>query len=75
MNEIPRRCYLDKMVPAERAIYDAMQAVEAMPADVRLTDAVMLLGQAKDKVSDYVDAQPGVTAVPPTGWSETREKS
>lgn len=58
MNEIPRRCCLNKLVPAEKAILDAMQAVEAMPADVRLTDAVILLGQAKDRVADFVDSLP-----------------
>jgi len=54
-NEIPRRCYIDKLVPAERAIHDAIVAVEAMPADRRLTEAQILLAQAKDKVSDFVD--------------------
>jgi hypothetical protein len=56
MNDtIPRRIRIDQFVQAERAIYDAVQAVEAMPADVRLTDAVILLGQARSKVADYVD--------------------
>ena len=54
-NEIPRRAQLGQCTPAERAIYDAMQAVEAMPADVRLTDAVTLLSAAWDSVADYVD--------------------
>jgi len=52
---IPRRCYMDKWSDAEKAIYDAMQAVERLPADVRLTDAVVLLGRAKDRVADYID--------------------
>lgn len=56
MNQIPRRAYLEKMVPAERAIHDAIQAVEVMGADVRLTDVVVALGAAKDTLSDYVDA-------------------
>ena len=47
------------MVPAERAIRDAKLAVEALGADVRLTDAVVLLGQAQDNVADFVDAQAG----------------
>ena len=55
MTDIPRRIRLDLMVPAEKAIRDAVEAVEALPADVRLTEAVILLGKAKDKVSDYVD--------------------
>lgn len=54
-NEIPRRNRLDLNVPAEKAIYDAMQEVEKLPADVRLTEAVSLLAKAKDLVSDFVD--------------------
>jgi hypothetical protein len=50
-----RRIQIDKLTPAERAIYDAMVAVEGLPPDVRLTDAVVLLQQARDKVADYVD--------------------
>ena len=53
--EQPRRCYLDFAVPAETAIREAMLRVEAMPADERLTAAVILLGEAKDRVADFVD--------------------
>jgi pyridoxal biosynthesis lyase PdxS len=56
MDTIPRRARMDRWVPAEHAIHAAIEAVERMPADVRLTDAVVLLGQAKDRVADYVDA-------------------
>lgn len=58
-DDIPRRARIDKFVPAEKAIYDAVQAVEAMAADTRLTDAVVLLQQARSKVADFVD---GVTS-------------
>jgi hypothetical protein len=54
-NEIPRRVRIDLNTPAERAIYDAMIEVEKLPADVRLTEAVTLLGKARDAVADYVD--------------------
>ena len=54
-NEIPRRIRLDKMKPAEKAIHAAVGEVEKIGADVRLTDAIILLQQAKDKVSDYID--------------------
>ena len=64
MSDIPRRCRLDQFVPAERAIYDATQAVEAMPADVRLTDAVNLLEQARRKVADFVDGLPAAARGP-----------
>lgn len=53
--EAPRRIRLDLFTPAERAIYDAMQAVEALPPDVHLTEAVVLLAKAREKVADYVD--------------------
>ncbi len=55
MNEIPRRALFDKWWPAERAIHDAAQQVEAIGADTRLTDAVILLGAARDSVADYID--------------------
>lgn len=40
--------------PAEHAIYNAMQEVEKMPADVIMTDAVTLLGEALEKVNQFV---------------------
>lgn len=63
--DLPRRCYLDLLTPAERSIFDAIQAVETLPADVRLTDAVVLLGQAKDKVADFVDGHGTPSGHPP----------
>lgn len=56
MNEIPRRIRMDQWSKAEKAIYEAMQTVESMGADPALTDAVVLLGQAKDRVADFVDS-------------------
>jgi hypothetical protein len=50
-----RRIRLDLMEPAEKAIYNAMQEVEKIGADVLLTEAVILLGKAKDLVSDFID--------------------
>lgn len=63
-DEFPRSNDIDRMNPAEICIVDAMSAVNAMPADTRLTQAETLLQQAKTLVSDYVDAtetyyQPG----------------
>lgn len=48
---------MDRQIPAEKAIRDAVDAVEALGADVRLTEAEILLLKALDKVSDFVDAQ------------------
>ncbi len=53
--EIPRRVCLEKMTVAERSILEAVGWVEAAGADVRLTDAVILLQAARDSVADFVD--------------------
>lgn len=57
-NQIPRRCHVDLLTTEEYAIRNAIVLVEQLGADTRLTEAVILLQQAKDKVSDFVD---GVT--------------
>jgi hypothetical protein len=57
-HEPPRRDRIDQFTPAERAIWDAAQAVEKAGADVRLTEALNLLHAARAKVADYVDTQP-----------------
>ena len=67
MREIPRRNRVDQMVDAELAIRHAIACVEAMPADERLTAAVMLLDQARNKVSDFVDSQGGLAGMFPVG--------
>jgi hypothetical protein len=56
-NEIPRRNRLDLNTPAEKAIYDAIQEVEKVGADPKLTDVVVMLAKAKDLLSDYVDCK------------------
>ena len=55
MSDTPRRSQMTQWTPAEHAIYHAAQAVEAMPADPRLTEAVVLLQAARDYVADFVD--------------------
>lgn len=57
-DEIPRRARVDRWCDAEKAIQAAVDAVEAMPADVRLTDAVNHLWEARQSVADYVDGVP-----------------
>jgi hypothetical protein len=52
-----RRIDILRMTPAEKAITDAMAAVEKVGAHWMLTDAVVLLEQARNKVADYVDAE------------------
>lgn len=53
--EPKRRNRLDLMTAAEKIIVDAIQEVEKAGCDVRLTRAVILLGQAREAVSDFVD--------------------
>jgi len=55
-NDTPRRMRLDLCTPAELAIYNSMQEVEKIGADVKLTEAIILLAKAKDLVADFVDA-------------------
>jgi hypothetical protein len=55
MDGVPRRARLDHLTLAETAIYNAIQSVESMGADVRLTNAVVLLQRARDQVADFVD--------------------
>lgn len=57
-NEFPRRNRLDLNTPAELAIYNALQEVEKVGADERLTESVILLGEAKDQLSDFIDNVP-----------------
>lgn len=63
-NSLPRRVHVENWCAAEQAIKKAVAAVEAMAADPRLTNAVVLLGEAFDAVADYVDEQ----QTPPEGW-------
>ena len=56
--DLPRRVYYELWSDAEKKIQAAVDAVEAMPADVRLTNAVVLLGQAINYVADFVDDNP-----------------
>lgn len=50
-----RRADMTQQCAAELAIGAAIDAVEKMAADPRLTDAVVLLSAAKASVADFVD--------------------
>lgn len=54
---ILRKIRLDLATPTEVALRAALRAVEAMPADVRLTEACVHVSAALDIVSRYVDEQ------------------
>jgi hypothetical protein len=72
MNEgdtIPRRADTLRQWDAERAIGDAMEAVETMGAHTLLTDAVVLLEEARRKVADYIDTVAIPTEQADTGFT------
>ena len=52
---IPRRIRIDKMKPAELAIRKAVQMVEELGADLRLTSAIVSLADAQRLVADFID--------------------
>lgn len=54
---IPTRIDMSWMTDAERAIMDAVQAVEKAGASPALTEAVTLLTKARDRVADHVEAR------------------
>ena len=53
--DIPRRIRIDKLIPAETAVREATLAVEDLPAHPLLTEAVILLEQARHKIADWYD--------------------
>ena len=66
-NGVPRRNRVDLFTPAEAAIRQATLAVEDMAAHPLLTEAVDLLGRAKDLVADFVEmSHPEACPVPAT---------
>lgn len=52
----PRRNRIDLMAPAELAIRYAVDVVEGLAADARLTKAVILLAEARERVADYIES-------------------
>lgn len=52
----PRRCSLEKMTKEELAIREAILQIESLGCHPALTEVVIALGNAKDKLSDWVDA-------------------
>lgn len=50
-----RRNIITEMCQAELAIMKAMEEVEKLEANVKLTNAVTFLMQAKEEVSDFID--------------------
>jgi hypothetical protein len=61
---MPRRNVLSFATPMERAVRAALDAIEAGPADVRLTRAVVAVGDALAWVADYYEDVPGAEHFP-----------
>lgn len=55
---VPRRVDRQRWSEAELAIQHAVDVVEVMGADPRLTDAVVLLAEAKRRVAAFIDGAP-----------------
>lgn len=55
---MPRRGDYLRLIPAEKAIIEAMHAVELVGAAIELTDVVITLSAALNLLADYVDAHP-----------------
>lgn len=53
----PRRNRIDLHTAAESAIRHAIQVVEQAGAHPLLTDAVVLLSEAQNKVADFVELE------------------
>lgn len=57
MNNFPRRARIDLMTPEELALFNMIGEVEKLGAHPLLTDVVVLLGDARSKLADWVDLQ------------------
>lgn len=55
--DIPRRCRIDLLTPVEVELYEMVDKVELLGAHPLLTDVVVLLGQARNKLADWVELQ------------------
>jgi hypothetical protein len=55
MNDIPRRIRLDLLTTEELAMFHMVGEIEKLGAHPLLTDVVVLLGEARNKLSDWVD--------------------
>lgn len=53
--EWPRRNCMDQLIPAEAKLHEALAAVEALPADVRLTEVSTGIIALLDKLADWCE--------------------
>ncbi len=65
--DFPRRSCVDQYTPVEEAIWAAHAQVEALGASTALTDAVILLQQAAEKVADFLEGISASSEPPASG--------
>jgi hypothetical protein len=51
----PRRNCIDQLIPAERALRDAITTIDSLPGDVRLTEMVIRLTEEQNRLADWVE--------------------
>lgn len=52
---LPRRQRIDLLEPVEHDLWAVTQRIEELGADTRLTNAVILLSEARNLVADYIE--------------------
>jgi DNA-binding MarR family transcriptional regulator len=52
-----RRRLLNRLTPEERNLFDCLQEIEKLPASPILTEAVIHLQNAREKLADWVDKE------------------
>lgn len=63
-----RRCDIGQMIPEERALYDALAAVEKLGAHWMLTSVVCAISEAQRKLADWRDSgRPGAYVMEAAG--------
>ena len=55
INGVPRRAMYEHLKPEEIAIIDIQNKIDSLGCDERLTDCIMLLSHARDRIGDYFD--------------------
>ena len=54
---VPTRADIRWLTDAEKAILTVIGSTEGLGASAALTDAVILLGKARDRIADHVEAK------------------
>lgn len=68
MNDIPRRCFADRLTPVEKQAHDLVGTIEALGGHPLLTEAQTKVMDAKRILADWIDA--GAPGGSPSGVME-----